>query len=198
MKFRLAVTGESKFPHFSPNLWMRTNQAHLSHSVGAFDWTTTDPANAYVDSSGLRIVPTLTNETTTLTNTQIEQGYTLNLTLDGTCTGIGARNCVAKSNTTTGRIINPIRSARLSTKGKKSIRYGRVEVTAKLPRGDWIWPAIWMMPEKDTYGVWPRSGEIDIMEARGNDMSYEYGGRDEFSSSLHWGEKCLHTVYPSG
>lgn len=87
-----------------------------------------------------------------------------------------------------GRIINPVRSARLSTKGRKSIRYGRVEVTAKLPRGDWLWPAIWMMPEEDVYGVWPRSGEIDIMEARGNGREYAVGGRDKYSSALHWGE----------
>lgn len=39
-------------------------------------------------------------------------------------------------------MINPVRSARLSTQGKKSILYGRVEVTAKLPKGDWLWPAI--------------------------------------------------------
>ena len=33
------------------------------------------------------------------------------------------------------------------TRGKKNIRYGRVEVVAKMPVGDWLWPAIWMMPE---------------------------------------------------
>jgi beta-glucanase (GH16 family) len=84
-------------------------------------------------------------------------------------------------------MIPPVRSARLTTKGKKSIRYGRVEVVAKLPRGDWLWPAIWMMPEKSAYGEWPRSGEIDIMEARGNVVDYPSGGRDVFTSTLHWG-----------
>jgi beta-glucanase (GH16 family) len=44
-----------------------------------------------------------------------------------------------------------------------------------------------MMPEDSTYGIWPASGEIDIMEARGNNYTYP-GGRDVFTSTLHWGE----------
>jgi beta-glucanase (GH16 family) len=39
-----------------------------------------------------------------------------------------------------------------------------VEVRAKLPKGNGTWPAIWMMPARNTYGGWPHSGEIDIME----------------------------------
>ena len=44
-----------------------------------------------------------------------------------------------------------------------------------------------MMPENEVYGAWPRSGEIDIMESRGNAAGYPYGGRDIFTSTLHWG-----------
>lgn len=44
-----------------------------------------------------------------------------------------------------------------------------------------------MMPEKEEYGVWPRSGEIDIVESRGNDVDYPSGGRDTCSSTIHWG-----------
>jgi hypothetical protein len=44
-----------------------------------------------------------------------------------------------------------------------------------------------MMPESSEYGPWPASGEIDIMEGRGNDVEYEMGGRDVFVSTLHWG-----------
>lgn len=57
-------------------------------------------------------------------------------------------------------------SARLSTKGSHSIRFGKVEVVAKLPRGDWLWPAIWMAPLNSVYGPWPLSGEIDVRSAR--------------------------------
>ena len=72
----------------------------------------------------------------------------------------------------TGRVINPVRSARINTKGKKSIRYGKVEIVAKMPVGDWLWPALWMLPVKETYGPWPASGEIDIVESRGNSINY--------------------------
>jgi len=56
-----------------------------------------------------------------------------------------------------------------------------------LPEGDWLWPAIWMMPTKETYGVWPQSGEIDLVESRGNNWTYAQGGNDIISSALHWG-----------
>lgn len=52
-------------------------------------------------------------------------------------------NCVLHSNRSLGYTIPPVRSARLSTKGKKSIKYGKIEVVAKMPVGDWLWPAIW-------------------------------------------------------
>ena len=43
-----------------------------------------------------------------------------------------------------------------------TIAYGKVEVRAKLPRGDWLWPAIWMLPKDNKDGPWPLSGEIDV------------------------------------
>ncbi len=55
-------------------------------------------------------------------------------------------------------------SARLYTRGKADWTYGYVEARMKLPAGKGTWPAFWMMPTTDTYGGWPNSGEIDIME----------------------------------
>lgn len=55
-------------------------------------------------------------------------------------------------------------SGKILTQGKFSWRYGRIEARAKVPGGQGVWPAIWMMPELSTYGGWPRSGEIDILE----------------------------------
>jgi beta-glucanase (GH16 family) len=55
-------------------------------------------------------------------------------------------------------------SARLVTKGKGDWLYGRIEIRAQLPSGVGTWPAIWMLPTETFYGVWPASGEIDIME----------------------------------
>lgn len=55
-------------------------------------------------------------------------------------------------------------SVALRTHGKKTFKYGRIDVSAKIPVGRGVWPAIWLMPEKDVYGRWPKSGEIDVME----------------------------------
>ncbi|KAK3327786.1 concanavalin A-like lectin/glucanase domain-containing protein [Cercophora scortea] len=163
--------------------------------TGSFDWTTTDPLNSYVDGSGLHIVPTLTNETTNISNDQLYKGKTLDLLKDGSCTAKSNLSCVVTSNPEKGTMIPPVRSARLTTKGTKKLRYGRVEVVAKLPRGDWLWPAIWMMPQDSVYGVWPRSGEIDIMESRGNGWEYLPGGRDLYYGSLHWAPSAATDAY---
>jgi beta-glucanase (GH16 family) len=55
-------------------------------------------------------------------------------------------------------------SGKILTQGKASWRYGRVEARARVPGGQGVWPAIWMMPERGAYGGWPKSGEIDILE----------------------------------
>ncbi len=54
-------------------------------------------------------------------------------------------------------------SGKLTTVNSFAFTYGRVEVKAKLPKGDWLWPAIWALPRYNEYGEWPASGEIDIM-----------------------------------
>src|ERR1051326_3814746 len=54
-------------------------------------------------------------------------------------------------------------SASLTTRGKASWTYGRIEVRAKLPQGRGTWPAIWMLGANRQAG-WPACGEIDIME----------------------------------
>ena len=81
--------------------------------------------------------------------------------------------------------IRPITSASVISKGKGDWKYGRVEVHAKLPSCLGTWPAIWMMPTTNTYGGWPKSGEIDIMEHVG----YE---PDRIYFNLHT-EKYNHT-----
>ncbi|KAH8835948.1 ectomycorrhiza-upregulated GH16 glucan endo-1,3-beta-glucosidase precursor [Flagelloscypha sp. PMI_526] len=84
-------------------------------------------------------------------------------------------------------IINPIQSARITTQNKTSIRFGRVEVRAKLASGDWLWPAIWLFPKDRSYGEWPRSGEIDMVESRGNSPRYTNRGSNYVQGSLNWG-----------
>jgi len=66
-------------------------------------------------------------------------------------------------------------SARIRTKGMADFQYGKFEIRAKLPEGQGLWPAIWMLPTKNEYGVWPRSGEIDIMELVGHEPDVVHG-----------------------
>lgn len=54
-------------------------------------------------------------------------------------------------------------------------RYGRIDVRARLPKGNALWPAIWLYPVNNIYGGWPASGEIDIMENWSWDVNGIYG-----------------------
>ncbi|MFN7117355.1 MAG: family 16 glycosylhydrolase [Saprospiraceae bacterium] len=66
-------------------------------------------------------------------------------------------------------------SARLRTKGKRDFKYGRIDVRAKLPKGQGIWPAIWFLPTDEVYGGWPKSGEIDLVEVVGHEPNVLWG-----------------------
>jgi beta-glucanase (GH16 family) len=80
----------------------------------------------------------------------------------------GVLNITAKKELFSG---SQFTSTRMVTKGKGDFLYGRFEVRAKLPRGRGTWPAIWMLPSDNSYGNWPGSGEIDIMEHVGYDVN---------------------------
>jgi beta-glucanase (GH16 family) len=71
-------------------------------------------------------------------------------------------------------------SGRIKTKGLFAKKYGRFDIRAKLPTGKGIWPAIWFLPEDSHYGAWAASGEIDLMEARGQEPEKVLG-------TLHYG-----------
>lgn len=66
-------------------------------------------------------------------------------------------------------------SARLLTKGRFEQQYGRFETRMKLPWGQGIWPAFWMLGADIDTNEWPGAGEIDIMEYRGQDPTIVLG-----------------------
>ena len=73
-------------------------------------------------------------------------------------------------------------SGKVTAQNKKDFMYGKVVARAKVPEGQGLWPAIWMMPQDESYyGQWPKCGEIDIMEVLGSDVTKAYG-------TLHYGE----------
>ena len=73
-------------------------------------------------------------------------------------------------------------SGKVTGQNKTDFLYGKVVVSAKVPIGQGLWPAIWMMPTNEGfYGQWPKCGEIDIMEILGNQPEVTY-------STIHYGE----------
>jgi beta-glucanase (GH16 family) len=64
-------------------------------------------------------------------------------------------------------------SARIQTKGKFAQAYGKFEARIKIPYGQGIWPAFWMMG--DAAAEWPANGEIDIMENIGREPAMVHG-----------------------
>jgi beta-glucanase (GH16 family)/GH35 family endo-1,4-beta-xylanase len=71
-------------------------------------------------------------------------------------------------------------SASITTEGKASWIYGRIEVRAKLPQGKGVWPAIWTLGTGISKVGWPRCGEIDIMEFVGHQP-------DKVHGTIHYG-----------
>jgi hypothetical protein len=72
-------------------------------------------------------------------------------------------------------------SARMKTQAKKTFKYGRIDIRALLPKGQGIWPALWMLGSDITTVGWPRCGEIDIMEMIGGS-----GRENQVHGTLHW------------
>jgi len=149
-----------------------------------FEVTTDDEENVFIQDGQLYIKPSLQDAAL------INNNYTLDMRNSCTATSDIWSSCVAVTNTFNGSIVPPVKSGRINTIRGASIKYGRVEVTAKMPAGDWLWPAIWMLPVENVYGDWPRSGEIDIIESWGNNASYISGGSRIMKSSIHWGPVC--------
>ncbi len=71
----------------------------------------------------------------------------------------------------------------VQTKDVASWTYGYFEARVKVPASNSTWPAFWMSPQDDIYGPWPMSGEIDIFEIKGHDMTTSYG-------NAHWGNSA--------
>ncbi|MCA9141667.1 MAG: glycoside hydrolase family 16 protein [Planctomycetales bacterium] len=84
----------------------------------------------------------------------------------------------------------PYSSARIRTQKRGDWKYGRVEVRAKMPNGQGIWPAVWMLPTESKYGGWAAGGEIDIVESRGCAVH-------ETTGAIHFGAAWPNNAYLS-
>lgn len=84
-------------------------------------------------------------------------------------------------------------SSRLTTQNKYNFKYGRVDIRAALPKGQGIWPALWMLGKNITTVSWPKCGEIDIMEMVGGNSG---NGSDRTTyGTAHWDNNGQHAQY---
>jgi beta-glucanase (GH16 family) len=88
---------------------------------------------------------------------------------------------------------NDYTSARIISKDKKTFTYGRIDMRAKLPKGQGLWPALWMLGNNisQTGFAWPACGEIDIMELLGQNSQLAYG-------TAHWGIAGQGSIHHGG
>jgi len=179
---------DEPFDYFDLDVW-----EHEITAGGGGNWEfqyyTNNRSNSYTKDGRLYMKPTLTAD-------KYGEAFLTSGTLElwgstpaSVCTGNAYYGCSRSGNPV--NVINPIQSARLRSTHSFNVKYGRIEVMAQMPLGDWIWPAIWMMPKREPYGGWPASGEIDIVESRGNrDLTDQGGihkGVNAAGTTLHWG-----------
>lgn len=83
-------------------------------------------------------------------------------------------------------------SGKVRTLGLHAWKYGKIEFRAKPPKGQGVWPAVWMMPSENYYGGWPLSGEIDILEGINLgakcDVCTGGVGENRMNSAMHFGK----------
>lgn len=79
-------------------------------------------------------------------------------------------------------------SARMITAGLQEFKFGRIDIRAKLPEGQGIWPALWMLGSNFWTTGWPACGEIDIMEIIGSEPSTLHG-------TIHWDNNGGYATY---
>jgi len=70
-------------------------------------------------------------------------------------------------------------SARIRSQNRREFTYGRFEARIKVPSGQGIWPAFWMLPTNSPYGGWAASGEMDILET--------INAADQLHGTIHHG-----------
>jgi len=99
----------------------------------------------------------------------------------------GSLKIIARKETYGGRSFT---SARIQTRGKIEVQYGKIEARMRLPYGQGIWPAFWMLGQNYPEVGWPACGEIDIMEMVGG-----VDGDNTVHGTNHWDYEGNHAEY---
>ncbi|XP_054087138.1 gram-negative bacteria-binding protein 3-like [Zeugodacus cucurbitae] len=109
------------------------------------------------------------------------------------CTGrANSEECVRDGSATNYLSIPPFIAAQFSTKGHFSFKYGRVEIRAKLPRANWVFPQLWLQPVNEKYGgVDYQSGQMRIAFSYVNDTQMQLFGGLIVNANSNWRWKKL-------
>lgn len=87
-------------------------------------------------------------------------------------------------------------SSRITTQNKRSFKFGRIDIRAALPKGQGLWPALWLLGDNITTVSWPKCGEIDIMELVGGTKP---GNSDRrIYGTAHWDNNGSHAEFGNG
>ena len=103
---------------------------------------------------------------------------------DGQLTITAKKERVKKSQYTSARL----RTAKMPDSGEWT--FGRFEARMKIPDGQGMWPAFWMLPTEPSVG-WPTSGEIDIFESTGQQSMFAFG-------TIHYGQPWPDNLHSGG
>ncbi|XP_055643292.1 beta-1,3-glucan-binding protein-like [Toxorhynchites rutilus septentrionalis] len=185
---------EDTFDSFDLDTWQHENTL-AGTGDGEFQWFTNNRSNSFVKEGNLYIRPTLTVDE--YGEAFLRSGV---LNIHGgspadQCTKQSLHGCERIG--THAKILNPVKSASLRTVDTFAFKYGKVEISAKLPAGDWLWPGIWFLPKVDAYGGWPASGEIDLLDSKGNRDLIKSGvnvGTEQVTSKLQFGPNHAHNA----
>ena len=82
-------------------------------------------------------------------------------------------------------------SSRIKTQGNQNFQYGRIDIRARMPEGQGIWPALWMLGKNINEVSWPYCGEVDIMEMVGGGS----GKDNRVVGTAHWNAGGLNASY---
>jgi len=179
----------------STGVW---NAQHTMDGGGnsEFQYYTDSPEVLYVNSSDdtLRIKPGLFEDLPPINGIPALDVMTGDCTPYPECASFRIPDCTTESGCNfvghPNNVLMPTISAQVNTKGAFTFQYGRLEMRVRMPRGWWLWPGLWMMPENSIYGGWPTDGELDLAETTGNPIGYmangRDAGRDAVISTLHF------------
>lgn len=176
---------EDNFDKLDWSKWSREVRIPQSSDDGQFVMFLDKPKNCYVKNGELHITPSLSTD---IWGNDVKRMRSGEFNLGAQCTGLLDKSLECRKKAQFFQILPPVVSARINTKHFFSFRYGKVEVRAKLPKGDWLFPLILLEPLENYYGIRDyMSGQIRIAFNLGNEILQDANYTDISNKFLYTG-----------